>query len=369
MGNCQLRVDLHDPTEGTLHTAMSRNHYLFRYPIGRGGFGKVWKVKYKQTRQIYALKEMSKDRVIAKKSVASVMNERRLLATLRHSFIVNMLFAFQDQANLYLVMNLMPGGDLRYHVGRYKRFTEEQTKFFVGCLLVALEYLHGNGIIHRDIKPENIVLDELGYARLTDFGIARLLSEDNSQDTSGTPGYMSPEVMCKMSHGIAVDFFALGVVTHEFMLGRRPYVGRNRKEVREAILAKQAVVTTRDVPVGWSEDAADFVTRLLQRKCSIRLGYNGCQEAMQHPWLHDVDWDQLKRKGVTSPFAPGDGDNFDQKFTAEGWKDEEEIRAMRLTDSMKQELFVGYHYDIRDEIDTQDAPSELSEKTFPLPCK
>lgn len=138
------------------------NNFVFHYVIGRGGFGKVWKVEKKKTKTLYAMKEMSKSRVITKKSVNSVMNERQLLSVLKHPFIVNMIYAFQDRENLYLVMDLMPGGDLRYHIGKLRRFTEEQTKFFVACVVAGLEYLHSNGILHRDIKPENLVFDSKG---------------------------------------------------------------------------------------------------------------------------------------------------------------------------------------------------------------
>jgi serine/threonine protein kinase len=124
-------------------------------------------------------------------------------------------------------MDLLTGGDLRYHICKYKRFSEEQTKFFVACILLALDYLHTNNILHRDIKPENLVLDEngifnkhKGYVRLTDFGIAKLYQKENSNETSGTPGYMAPEVMCSLNHTIAVDYFALGVMTYEFMIGK-----------------------------------------------------------------------------------------------------------------------------------------------------
>lgn len=106
------------------------------------------------------MKEMSKALVIAKKSVNSVLNERTLLSKLKHPFLINMYYAFQDRENLYLVMDYMKGGDLRYHIGRKRRFNEEQTKFFVASIYVALDYLHNNKIIHRDIKPENLVLDE-----------------------------------------------------------------------------------------------------------------------------------------------------------------------------------------------------------------
>lgn len=130
-------------------------------------------------------------------------------------------------------MDLLLGGDLRYHIARKRKFTEEETKFFIACLVQALEVVHGCGIIHRDIKPENLVFDSDGYLRLTDFGIARYWSPDNAQETSGTPGYMAPEVMCRQNHGVAADYFAVGVIAYECMNGRRPYIGKSRREIRE----------------------------------------------------------------------------------------------------------------------------------------
>ena len=129
----------------------------------------------------------------------------------------------------------MSGGDLRYHICCRKRFSEEETRFFIGCIFLGLEYLHSVNIIHRDIKPENLVLDSegrpmfyLGYLRITDFGIAKEVRPDNSADTSGTPGYMAPEVMARQNHCFAVDYYALGVIAYELMIGRRPYPGRSR---------------------------------------------------------------------------------------------------------------------------------------------
>jgi serine/threonine protein kinase len=143
------------------------------------------------------MKEMSKARILAKRSVNSVMNEKKLLMLLKHPFLVNMQSAFQDSQTLYLAMDIMTGGDLRYHIGKHKRFSEEVTKFFTACIITGLEFVHINGVIHRDIKPENLVLDSRGYVRITDFGIARVKTEENKNETSGTPGYMAPEVMCR----------------------------------------------------------------------------------------------------------------------------------------------------------------------------
>lgn len=121
-------------------------------------------------------------------------------------------------------------------------------EFFIACMLLCLEYLHKNAILHRDIKPENLVFDMNGYLRVTDLGIARLWNPENSKDTSGTPGYMAPEVMCRQNHGVAVDYFAMGVIAYECMFGKRPYHGKDRKEIRDHILSKQVKIHTNEIP-------------------------------------------------------------------------------------------------------------------------
>lgn len=157
------------------------------------------------------------------------MNEKRLLKILKNPFLVNMVKSFQDRQNLYLVMDYLPGGDLRHLIAKSVSFTEEESKFIIACLLIGLSYVHEKNIIHRDIKPENLVLDEIGYIRITDFGVARVFQTNNSSETSGTPGYMAPEVLCQQNHSFSVDHFAVGVIAYELMLRRRPYTGRNRK--------------------------------------------------------------------------------------------------------------------------------------------
>lgn len=182
---------------------------------------------------------MSKARVLHKRSVNSVLNERKILSTIRSPLLVNMQSAFQDRDNLYLVMDLLTGGDLRYRLSRRRYFTEYETKFFIACIIEGLDYIHNKSIIHRDIKPENLVFDKSGYLKITDFGISRIWNPDNSKETSGTPGYMAPEVMCRQNHGVGVDYFAVGVIAFECIFGRRPYVGKTRKEIRDHILSKQ----------------------------------------------------------------------------------------------------------------------------------
>jgi protein kinase A len=163
-------------------------------------------------------------------------------------FLINMFYAFVDYENIYLVTDLVTGGDLRFHQNKAKQFNENQTRFFIACTLVGLEYMHTQGVIHRDIKPENLLLDDKGYVRITDMGISRVWSPNNVQDTSGTPGYMAPEVMTRQNHGINVDYFALGVICYEFMFGRRPYTGKTRKDIRDKILSEPIYIKKSDLP-------------------------------------------------------------------------------------------------------------------------
>lgn len=326
---------------------MNRNNFDFLYVIGKGGFGKVWKVKSKKTKISYALKEMSKLKVIDKKSIKSINSERELLSKLHHSFIVNMHYAFQDNENLYLVMDLLTGGDLRFHISRHKRFSEEQTRFFICGIIFALEYIHSHNIIHRDIKPENLVLDENGYIRLTDFGIAKENMPDNSSETSGTPGYMSPEVIKSLNHSFPTDYFALGVIGYEFMKGERPYVGRNRKEIKEQIISRQAEIKMEDINEGWSKESADFINKLLMRKPEQRLGYRGINELKEHPWLKYYPWLLIKDKSLPSPFVPENKDNFDKRYCENIEKIGEETKSRYeeiLLDNDFTNYFKNFYY-------------------------
>ena len=140
---------------------------------------------------------MSKAKLVSKRSVNSVMNEKALLSQLKHPFLINIHYAFQDRENLYIALDYVTGGDLRHYLKQKHRFTEEQSKFMIACVVAGLEYMHLNGVLHRDIKPENLLLDQDGYMRITDLGISKMFNPENSFDTSGTPGYMAPEVMCR----------------------------------------------------------------------------------------------------------------------------------------------------------------------------
>ena len=177
----------------------------------------------------------------------------------------------------------------------------------VACMILSLEYRHTNQKIHRDIRPENIVFDSKGYARISNLELARIWTPENFQDTSGTPGYIAPEVVTRKNHGIAVDYFALGVITYEFMMGKvwlivrqKPYEGTTKGEVKNQILGMQATVKKSEIPAGWSLEAADFINRVffvyyqcIQRNPESRMGVNGPSELKKHYWFKETVWKHL----------------------------------------------------------------------------
>ena len=317
----------------------------------------------KKNNKKYALKEMSKVKIIDRHSEKSIKTEREFLSKLRHPFIINMNCAFQDYENLYLVMDLLTGGDLRYHLCKLRCFSEEETKFFIACLLLGLEYIHSSNIIHRDIKPENLVFDDKGYLHITDFGVAKIRKEDNSSETSGTPGYMAPEVLMAQNHSFPVDFFAIGVMGFEFMLGQRPYIGKNRKEIKHQVLRRQAKIEEDDIVDGWSLESVDFINNCLKRKDSRRLGFTGgVNDLKNHIWFKNYDWESLYLKTLVAPFIPPKGGNYDKKYCEAIEKHSQETleRYQGYRDKKNFErLFEGYTY-INYEITQITSPNETN---------
>lgn len=160
---------------------------------------------------------------------------------------------------------------------------------------------------------------------------------------------MAPEVMCRQNHSYAVDYFAVGVMAYECMYGKRPYIGKSRKEIRDNILAKQVQIKKQEVPIGWGIEAADFINKMIQRKPQNRLGYNGSQEVKNHPWLADFPWKDLYKKKLRAPFIPPSDDNYDQKNISEEWKDLEDPDFIEWSQNLRrnsvQTEFNGYYYD------------------------
>ena len=278
------------------------------------------------------MKTFLKSKLIDKKCVKRIIKERNLMAKINHPFIVNMHFSFQDNHYLYIILDLMKGGDLRYYIKLQekskKKFTEKEANFLVTNLILALEYIHKNNIIHCDIKPENILANKQGYFYLTDFSIAKNKTDKennnininninaninnntnnnnpyNNHYLEGSLGYMPPEILFSDSLNFCADYFSLGVICYEIMMGKIPYMSKNLDGMKKLVMANQVQIKKFSIPEGWSESAADFINKLIQRKQFKRLGYNGIEEIKSHPWIKDTNWKEIYLHNMKSPFIP-----------------------------------------------------------------
>ncbi|KAL0574608.1 hypothetical protein V5O48_007358 [Marasmius crinis-equi] len=296
-------------------------HFVLLRCVGKGAFGKVRVVQHKQTRDLYALKYINKTKCVKMKAVPNVIQERRLLEEVDHPFIVNLRYAFQDDENCFFVLDLMLGGDLRFHLERLSCLSEEVVRFYVAQLSSALSFLHESGIMHRDIKPDNILLDERGNAHLTDFNIAVHFGERRLTGVAGSMAYMAPEILTKRGYTCHIDWWSLGVCAYELIFGRRPFRGRTNSDLTHSI--------TKD-PLKWPEDAEKKCSRsgmlalkaLLERDTSKRLGCKpngeGYREIQANPWFKTIDWETLETKEQVPPFVPDSKKaNFDASHELE----------------------------------------------------
>ncbi|KOS17388.1 Serine/threonine-protein kinase 32C [Escovopsis weberi] len=196
------------------------NHFRLLRVVGRGAFGKVRIVERKDTGLTFALKYIRKDEVIKSESVRNIIRERRMLEHVSHPFLCNLRYSFQDIEYMYLVVDLMSGGDLRFHIAR-KTFTEEAVQFWIAELGCALRYIHGQNIIHRDVKPDNVLLDAEGHVHLTDFNVATdVIPGKQVTSKSGTLAYLAPEVYAGNGYDIRADWWSLGVLFYECIYNR-----------------------------------------------------------------------------------------------------------------------------------------------------
>ena len=251
------------------------------------------------------MKQMSKAKLIEQNCYEDMIYERDLESNLDYPFLASLIFSFQDKDYIYMIHDLMSGGDLRYWYIQKKIFNEKECKFLVACIILALEYLHANKIIHRDLKPENIIFDKNGYIHIADFGIAKMLNNEPEEKLihlSGTPGYMAPETIFKEKHSYTSDFFSLGVIMYEMIFKKRPFIGKNRQEIKEKMAKTQ--IKIKEIPKGWSPEIIDFINKLLLKNPEERLGNKGFSELKFHPWLRFYDWKSTYLKKEKAPFIP-----------------------------------------------------------------
>ncbi|KAJ7904285.1 kinase-like domain-containing protein [Mycena olivaceomarginata] len=302
--------------------ALSPRDFEFLKLIGRGTFGKVFQVRKKDTKRIYAMKVLSKKEIVAKKEVAHTIGERKILQrSLESPFLVGLKFSFQTDADLYLVTDFKCGGELFWHLQRETRFSEERARFYIAELILALEHLHKYDIVYRDLKPENILLDATGHVALCDFGLSKpdLRSDELTTTFCGTTEYLAPEMLLdELGYSKIVDFWSLGVLLFEMCCGWSPFYAEDTQQMYKNICFGKIRFPKGAI----NEDGKQFVKGLLNRNPKHRLGaVRDAEELKEHPFFSSIDWNALARKQVTPPFKPVvESDestaNFDEIFTS-----------------------------------------------------
>lgn len=194
--------------------------------LGSGSFGEVYLVREISTNELYAMKVLSKQRILGQNLVRYAKTERDVLSYTKHPFIVSLNYAFQTRTKLFLILDFCPGGDLGRILHREHRFTEQRARMYLCEVLLALEDLHKRDIIYRDLKPDNVVLDDEGHAQLTDFGLSKegvFEGNKGAKSFCGSVAYLAPEMLRKAGHGKSVDWYLLGVLLYEMIVGQPPY--------------------------------------------------------------------------------------------------------------------------------------------------
>ncbi|KAK7060323.1 Serine/threonine-protein kinase [Paramarasmius palmivorus] len=320
--------------------ALTPRDFEFLKLIGRGTFGKVFQVRKKDTKRIYAMKVLSKKEIVAKKEVAHTIGERKILQrSLESPFLVGLKFSFQTERELYLVTDFKSGGELFWHLQRETRFDEERARFYVAELVLALEHLHKYDIVYRDLKPENILLDATGHVALCDFGLSKadLRADELTTTFCGTTEYLAPEILLdEQGYSKIVDFWSLGVLLFEMCCGWSPFYHEDTQQMYRNICFGKIRFPKGVI----CEDGKQFVKGLLNRNPKHRLGASrDAAELKEHPFFKSIDWHALSLKQVTPPFKPSvESDestaNFDPEFTGadisdmsggddDGWDDED----------------------------------------------
>ncbi|XP_016106919.1 ribosomal protein S6 kinase alpha-2-like, partial [Sinocyclocheilus grahami] len=243
--------------------------------LGQGSYGKVFlvrKIRGSDTGQLYAMKVLKKATLKVRDRVRSKM-ERDILAEVNHPFIVKLHYAFQTEGKLYLILDFLRGGDLFTRLSKEVMFTEEDVKFYLAELALALDHLHSLGIIYRDLKPENILLDEEGHIKITDFGLSKEAIDHDKRAYSfcGTIEYMAPEVVNRRGHTQSADWWSFGILMFEMLTGSLPFQGKDRKETMALILKAKL-----GMPQFLSPEVQSLLRALFKRNPSNRLDGINC---------------------------------------------------------------------------------------------
>lgn len=333
-------IELTDVTRDGYDKAEA-SHFELLKVLGQGSFGKVFlvrKIVGRDANTLYAMKVLKKATLKVRDRVRTKM-ERNILADVRHPFVVKLHYAFQTEGKLYLILNFLRGGDLFHRLSKEVMFTEEDVKFYLAELALALGHLHTLGIMYRDLKPENILLDADGHISLTDFGLSKeALDEKKAYSFCGTVEYMAPEVVSRKGHSFAADWWSYGVLMYEMLTGTLPFQASNRKETMTQILRAKL-----GMPGFLSVEAQCLLRALFKRNPDNRL--SSVDEIKQHQFFSTIDWDKLLKKEIEPPYKPAvsrvdDAFYFDTEYTSKTPKDSPEIPPSATA----HELFRGFSF-------------------------
>eukprot|EP00397_Hematodinium_sp_SG-2012_P016647 GEMP01016993.1.p1 GENE.GEMP01016993.1~~GEMP01016993.1.p1 ORF type:complete len:319 (+),score=54.00 GEMP01016993.1:288-1244(+) len=281
---------------------MQLSDFDIQRTLGCGSFGRVKYAKYYKDGNYYAVKFMKKQEIIRLKQVDHIMGEKQVMGMLDFPFIVNMKGSFKDDRYVYIVMEIIPGGELFTHLRRARKFTDEQAKFFASTISLTFDHMHSKNIVHRDLKPENILLCSNGYSKLTDFGFAKVVEPGQRTYTlCGTPEYIAPEVLLNKGHGKPVDWWTLGILIYEMIVGQPPFCDEEPMGIYQKILAGKIYF-----PKYFDKSSKALVKKLLTADLSKRYGNlkNGSEDILKCKWFGNIDFVEILAQSIVAPFKP-----------------------------------------------------------------
>ena len=268
-------------------------------------------VQHKRSKKPFALKCLLKAQLIASKQQRSVMNEKTVMARLDHPFILKLAATYKDDLRLYMLLELVLGGELFVLLHRSKRkqrveyIAEPHARFYSGHVTLALEHMHGRSVVYRDLKPENLLIDEHGYLKVIDFGFAKVV-ETRAYTLCGTPEYLSPEQVSGKGHNKATDYWSLGILAFEMIHGYSPYakeIGLPQMTVFRNIMNKKVEF---DKSLVSNKKCIDLIKRLLIKNPAKRMGSqrDGAGDIKSHGWFKGYDWERILRREIPAPWVP-----------------------------------------------------------------
>jgi len=274
------------PTDLPSKSPKSISDFKIGRTIGKGSFGTVFVAQEKSSGQVFAIKSIRKSRIQSDQSYFFIKSEKEILSSIKSPFAVNYFGSFQDTSNVYLIQEYLPGGELFSLINSMKKLHVSQAKLITAEIVLFFTHLHKQNVVYRDLKPENILISALGHVKVVDFGFASTMTEEGSM-FCGTLEYLAPEVVLRERHGQAVDWWTLGILLFEMLVGKSPFRSKLPTVVFEKI-----VKTCPEFPRGFDLDAKDLVLRLLEKDPKVRIG---AEEVKKHQFFKDVDWDEVEK--------------------------------------------------------------------------